>query len=232
MLFRNFQFSIKEVYAKIDPHDTAPMLGYNGTVLPDDIFNFVKEMMDEAADCFDICGCYQIFDELSFIEKKRFINISGVDFYPRNTVYNQLKHSEQIAVFVCTVGEGISQLTKQLMSTNEPLKGFIADILGSLTVEAATDLLQNKLRDEMAQKGLKITNRYSPGYCGWDTYEQHKLFSLLPKNNCGISLTDSALMQPVKSISGFIGIGSKVSFNQYTCQMCDAELCIYRKRVR
>ena len=80
----------------------------------------------------------------------------------------------------------------------------------------------------MEQAGLKITNRYSPGYCGWDTREQHKLFSLLPENSCGIRLTESALMLPIKSVSGFIGVGANVRFNPYTCKMCDAEFCVYR----
>jgi len=228
-----FHININEVYANIDPHDTASMLGYGDCthpVLPDDIYTIVKETMDESAECFDIRGGYQIFDDISFKINERFINVAGVEFNPRKIVFNQLKHSEQIAVFVCTAGEGISQLTKHLMATNEPLKGFISDILGSIVVETAIDLIQKKLNDDMAQKGLKITNRYSPGYCGWATHEQHKLFNLLPKDFCGIYLTESALMEPVKSVSGFIGIGNNVRFNPYTCQMCDAELCVYRKK--
>jgi hypothetical protein len=37
--------------------------------------------------------------------------------------------------------------------------------------------------------------------------EQHKLFSLLPPGICGITLSDSALMHPIKSVSGITGIG-------------------------
>ncbi|MFZ0283319.1 MAG: vitamin B12 dependent-methionine synthase activation domain-containing protein, partial [Bacteroidales bacterium] len=60
--------------------------------------------------------------------------------------------------------------------------------------------------------------------------EQHKLFQLIPKNYCGISLTPSALMDPMKSISGFIGIGADVRYNAYTCNLCDMKDCIYRKK--
>ena len=228
-----FHININEVYANIDPHDTASMLGYGDCthpVLPDDIYTIVKETMDESAECFDIRGGYQIFDDVSFIEKKRIINVAGVDFNPQNVIYNQLKYSEQIAVFVCTAGDGISQLSKQFMATNDPLKGFIADILGSLVVETAVDMIHINLSDEMSQVGLKITNRYSPGYCGWATQEQHKLFCLLPKEYCGIHLTESALMQPVKSVSGFIGVGFNVKYNQYTCKKCDVKYCVYRNK--
>ena len=213
----------------IDPHDTAPFLGYK-KYLPDDVLTIVKDVMDETAECFDICGGYQIFERVALIVDKRQITVASVDFNLHNVVYNQLKQSEQIAVFVCTAGDDISKWSKQMMVANEPLKGFIADIIGSVVVETAIEAIQNKLRTEIAQKGLKITNRYSPGYCGWHTEEQHKLFSLLPKEICGIRLTESALMQPVKSVSGFIGIGTKVRFNSYTCHLCNAAFCIYRKK--
>jgi hypothetical protein len=78
--------------------------------------------------------------------------------------------------------------------------------------------------------GLHITNRYSPGYCDWDIREQKKLFELLPENFCGISLLDSMLMKPIKSISGFIGIGSNVTFNRYTCNYCKDRNCLYRNK--
>ena len=233
--FTRYHLSYSEL--TIDPHDTAPMLGYESR-LPDDILAIVQEVMDETAGCFNICGGYQIFDQVDFIKDERHIRITDVarhlspvtDFSPQDIVYHQLKNSEQIAVFVCTAGDGISQWSKQIMAANDPLKGFIADILGSVVVETAIDVIQQKLSDEMKLAGLKITNRYSPGYCGWPTQEQHKLFSLLPEENCGIRLTESALMLPIKSVSGFIGIGTNVRFNPYTCLLCNATQCVYRNK--
>jgi hypothetical protein len=225
--FTKYRLSYREL--TVNPHDTAPLLGYE-SALPDDILAFVKEVMDETAGCFNICGGYRIFDNVVFTGDGQHIHIDDVDFIVNKIVYHQLKRSEKIAVFVCTAGDGISQWSKQMMEVNEPLKGFIADILGSVIVETAIDAIQQRLSDEMQRAGLKITNRYSPGYCGWLTQEQHKLFQLLPEDNCGIRLTDSALMLPVKSVSGFIGIGANVRFNPYTCQICDAVNCVYRNK--
>jgi hypothetical protein len=88
--------------------------------------------------------------------------------------------------------------------------------------------MQNDLEKSMASSGTKITNRFSPGYCGWDVSEQHKLFQLLPGTYCGIRLSASALMDPEKSISGMIGIGKNVRHLPYTCNLCDMKDCIYR----
>jgi hypothetical protein len=51
----------------------------------------------------------------------------------------------------------------------------------------------------------------------------------MPDNFCGIRLNVSALMDPEKSISGFIGIGKNVRYYPYTCGLCDMQDCIYRK---
>jgi len=34
-------------------------------------------------------------------------------------------------------------------------------------------------------------------------------------------------MDPIKSVSGIIGIGENVRFNPYTCNLCDNKNCIY-----
>lgn len=109
------------------------------------------------------------------------------------------------------------------------LKGYIYDVAGSEIVEAAADIMTEKLKEEMQRKGMLITNRFSPGYCGWNVSEQHKIFQLVPDNFCGIQLLESALMVPIKSISGIIGIGRNVRFLPYTCSKCDYKNCTYRK---
>ena len=224
--FKKFHLPFHDL--TVDIHNTAPLLGY-ADVLPDDIFAMVQEVLDETADCFDINGGYQIFDRIEFIASNKHIRIEDVDFASNQIIYHQLKNSEKIAILVCTAGEAISQWSKQMLS-DDPLKGLIADILGSVVVETAVDVIHQKLNDDMLQAGLKITNRYSPGYCGWHTSEQHKLFGLLPKDVCGIQLTDSSLMLPIKSVSSFIGIGANVRFNPYTCRLCEATHCVYRNK--
>ena len=118
------------------------------------------------------------------------------------------------------------------MKDGDLLTGYVYDVIGSEVVEAAVDLMQDSLRKSMAAEGKKITNRYSPGYCGWDVAEQHKLFQLMPDNYCGIKLNDSALMNPEKSVSGFIGIGEHVRYNPYTCRVVRHERLYLQKDKR
>ena len=43
---------------------------------------------------------------------------------------------------------------------------------------------------------------YSPGYCGWPTRGQRPLFDALRPEEIGVTLNDSCLMSPIKTVSG------------------------------
>jgi cobalamin-dependent methionine synthase I len=110
----------------------------------------------------------------------------------------------------------------------DPAKGYIYDQVGIFLTEAAGDRMQQLIRKELPPDKT-TTNRYSPGYCHWNVSDQHHLFSLFPPAPCGVTLTHSALMNPVKSISGVIGIGKEVSYRDYPCALCQSLNCIYRR---
>ena len=63
------------------------------------------------------------------------------------------------------------------------------------------------------------------------TLQQKKLFPLFPSAEpCGIRLTDSSLMLPIKSVSGVIGLGEDVRKLEYTCGLCTYDRCYRRKQ--
>ena len=135
--------------------------------------------------------------------------------------------SSIIAIFVSTAGKELDEQLKKYSSEDDLLSYYVVDISGSVIVEQVAEKIHKKIATYATEIGLKSTNRYSPGYCFWDVAEQHKLFSLLPKITCGITLTSSALMLPTKSISGVVGIGLNVSTKAYGCKFCDMEDCLF-----
>ena len=76
--------------------------------------------------------------------------------------------------------------------------------------------------------------RYSPGYCGWNLTGQRALFTALGPEEIGIHLTESCLMEPVKSISGVAVIGP-ADIHGFTddysfCAACPTHDC--RRRIK
>jgi hypothetical protein len=191
--------------------------------------DLILEILEESETIADVRAEYRIFTDFKAIEATKQLKISDVCFDVHNIVFSQLRNSECAALFLCTAGEELGRRSREAMAERDLLRGYVLDVVGSEIAEAAADLIQAELKLSAENGGYSITNRYSPGYCGWSVSEQHKLFGLIPYNYCGIRLTESALMDPVKSVSGIIGVGKKVRFNDYTCSMCDMKDCIYRR---
>ena len=156
-------------------------------------------------------------------------HVGDIEFQCGKKIASHLRAAEQIALFVATVGDGITQQYHKYTNKADFLKAYFVDTLGSLSVEKAMDIAQKSFSEEWKKQGKKISNRFSPGYCGWLVKEQHKLFSLLPEKPCGVILSDSALMNPIKSISGIIAIGKNVNYVGHSCSLCNMKKCVFRK---
>ena len=203
-------------------------MGYTEESLPAMINEEIDEVFENGNDLCNIEGGYKIIDSVKWDKNNFNILLENLALDIQKVIFQQIKKSNIIAIFVCTAGKKITDKSKEFMKDGDLLKGYVYDLFGSIVVESAMDIIQDSLQKEMMALGLKITNRYSPGYCGWEVAEQKKLFSLLPEHFCGIELTDSCLMQPTKSVSGIIGIGESVKYNRYTCNICDVSNCLYK----
>lgn len=213
----------------LDVLQIKEILGYKEGEDHEFVTELINEILIEAEAICKIKAQYVFYRDIKLNNADKSLTVNGINFQIGKVIFGQLKNSESIAVFLCTAGEEIGIISRKAMLEGDPLRGYIYDIVGSLIAEAASDVMQNELEMSVATSAKRITNRYSPGYCGWQVVEQHKLFQLVPDNYCGISLTESALMDPVKSVSFIIGIGEKVKNNPYTCRMCDMPDCVYRK---
>jgi len=145
-------------------------------------------------------------------------------------IERQLRDSEAYALFICTAGAAFEEYQQQLMKEGDMVRVFIADALGSVIAEHCADRMEETLQTSIDKLGWHHTNRFSPGYCGWHVSQQQLLFPLFDGNTCDVSLTESSLMMPIKSVSGIIGLGEKVRKLDYTCGLCDFQQCYKRRR--
>ncbi|MCU0462341.1 MAG: methionine synthase [Bacteroidales bacterium] len=228
MTEKTFHFDFRDLKLTVDQIER--LLGYGEGESQETISDIVSRLLKEAETICTLKAEYRIFDKISFNDIEKTIEINNTIFNIGKIIYGQIKKSDSAALFICTAGGEIGNSSRRAMKQRDLLEGFIYDVIGSEAVETVADLMQNELEEALSGEGKRITNRFSPGYCGWDVKEQHKLFSLMPENFCDVELTDSALMKPIKSVSGIIGIGEKVKRMPYTCKLCDMKDCIYRRK--
>ena len=152
------------------------------------------------------------------------------DFSIGQIIERQLRGAEAYALFICTAGTEYEEYLKRLKEDGDMVRVFIADALGSVIAEKTADSMEKTLQENIEKLGWHHTNRFSPGYCGWHVSQQQLLFPLFNGETCGVSLTESSLMMPIKSVSGIIGLGTQVRHLDYTCGLCDFKDCFRRRK--
>lgn len=117
-----------------------------------------------------------------------------------------LSGCESVMIFAATVGVGIDRLIAKY-SRISPSSALCFQAIGAERVEALCDEFCNRQTKKLAEDGLKLKPRFSPGYGDLPLETQKMIFSLL---NCpkriGVTLGDSLLMSPSKSVTAFAGI--------------------------
>ncbi len=222
-----YNFNFRDL--TLDLPTLKAVLGFPDTELPDPFNEYLDEALEFAAQLIEIKSCYLIIEDIKLDPSKGSVQANGRSFQVGKTICKELRGIEKLLFFVCSAGKSIGEKSAELLKGDDPAKGYIYDQVGIFLVEAAGDRMQQLIQLDLANRNEKMTNRYSPGYCHWSVADQHKLFSLFPTAPCGVTLTDSSLMNPVKSISGLIGIGKEVRYREYPCDLCLNLDCVYRK---
>lgn len=214
--FQDLSISKKDVCDMAKMEDAAEMF-----------YDFLDEEMQKLEDIDSIKGEVALFGTAK--PGPGTIRLNGTEFNLGKMVASYLKNATEAALFICTAGEEVGRRSKELMQKGDLVEGYLVDCLGSIMAEKAIGKIHQELIELATTRELKCSNRYSPGYCHWEVFEQKKLFSYFPEGSCDIKLSDSSLMQPIKSVSGIIGIGPEVRFLDYRCEICSSKNCIYRK---
>lgn len=228
--FHTYRFRYGEVLPSLD--ELARYL-YMEEDTENPAYLFMQERLAELTSSdLEAVGGYSIgvIDELNL--QAGTLTVEGVTFQVGSQVCGYLKETTEAALFLCTAGALFSDEAHALNAAGDFLEAYIIDAIGSLTVERAMDRIHELLAQEQAARGLKITNRYSPGYCNWPLVDQRALFGFVGENPTGIVLSQSCLMHPIKSVSGVIGIGEKARRRAYGCLICQNKTCIYRRLVQ
>ena len=161
------------------------------------------------------------------------LSVMGRDFSIGKIIARQLRGSERYAFFIATAGAEFERLQHQLKEEGDMVKIFIADSIGSVIAEKTADVMEKELENLLGSSGWHHTNRFSPGYCGWHVSGQQMLFPMFPEQPpCGVTLSESSLMSPIKSVSGVLGLGPDVRKYPYSCGLCDLKQCYKRKIIK
>ena len=116
-----------------------------------------------------------------------------------------LSECNRVIILAATIGIEIDRLAARY-SRISPAKALILQGLGAERIEAVADLFCRELTDS----GLVLTSRFSAGYGDLSLEFQREIFRALDcQKNIGLTLNESLIMSPTKSITAIIGIKEK-----------------------
>ena len=118
--------------------------------------------------------------------------------YSRDLSKN-LSGCKEAVVFAATLGVGVDRLINKY-SRIAPSKALLIDAYAAERIEALCDEFTKSLN-------FKTKPRFSAGYGDLNIETQKEIFSLLnPAKNIGLTLNESQMMSPSKSVTAFMGI--------------------------
>ncbi|HYE90788.1 MAG TPA: vitamin B12 dependent-methionine synthase activation domain-containing protein [Terriglobales bacterium] len=138
---------------------------------------------------------------------------------------------EELTAGVCTIGHALERHAADLWEARELPLAMMLDSVGSGAVESLAEYVNDQLCGEGIARGVKVTNRVSPGYGGWDVAEQSQLWRLCPGDPIGVTLNESCFMTPTKTITILVGAGPDARVDDYfsQCARCWMRDCAYRR---
>lgn len=135
-----------------------------------------------------------------------------------------LEGCEEVIIFAATIGLEIDRLIRRYTKLS-PVKALFMQGIGAERIESLCDCFCA----EWQKKGLRLRPRFSPGYGDLPLEMQKDIFRGLDcTRKIGLSLNESLLMSPSKSVTAFIGIGGEKRTAENKCSLCQKIDCAYR----
>ena len=203
----------------INREEVLRYLGYNGQEISDHINKIIDICREETINKSNPKYIYSYFN-IELLNNE--IHVCNTNLILRgNDIKEQLKECKQIAIMVVTLGLEI----ERFININENInltKAIILDSCATTYVEAICDKVENKIKDEMLEKGFNTNSRYSPGYGDFPLDIQGELLALISsEKRIGVTISRQHLLFPRKSVTAIIGIGNKeVKSKERDCSKC------------
>ena len=141
-----------------------------------------------------------------------------------------LKPCDRAILLCCTLGAAFDRLLR-MTQARDMARAAMLNACGSAYVEAGCDAAEKEIAARYPN--LYLTDRFSPGYGDLPLQIQPRLLAALnAEKRLGVTVTDSCLMLPAKSVTAIIGLSDIPQPARIRgCGYCALKgTCAYRER--
>lgn len=208
--------------------ETRRYLGYGNKEGDEGAEQAIDECLDEL---FRTASPRSLCRELDLTLPEEGIGVITDAFHTESrNLRRNLKDCEKILLFAATLGAE----TDKLIQRYERIRMSRAVILqagAAAMIEEYCDKENTRWKKEYEKNGWYMRPRFSPGYGDFSLECQKNIIGALEAGKrIGITLTDSLLMVPSKSVTAVIGLSRlKRECTVKGCEACTKTDCIYRR---
>lgn len=184
----------------------------------------VDELLKEALPKLSYKVCYMRFPV------KREGNMLDLGFMTSDSksLCKNLDGCDELILFGATIGIEFDRLMQRYMRLS-PSKAYVLQGIGAERIESLCDAFCDEIKEDVLKNGKFTRPRFSAGYGDFTLDAQKEIFSVLDApRKIGLTLTDSLIMSPSKSVTAIVGISDTPHCIAHKCASCGKKDCEYR----
>ena len=193
--------------------ETARYLGYSKLSAPDSqIASLIEQAATQMHKIINPKAVFQDFQlEITFSPENQnqenpIIKLKDTNFQLQSKdLYNNLKNCHKVYLLACTLGPQVDSLIRKTQFTDQVMASVFQST-GAMYIEEVVDFANNQIAQIEKNQNNFTRPRFSPGFGDVSLENQKHFFNLLPCSKIGLSLMDTLIMAPEKSVTAFIGI--------------------------
>lgn len=211
----------------VDKEEILRYLGYHGSEADTTVMQSIDDCVDELQNYAVPRSERQLFDVVPYGQDEVLI---GQIVIKSKDLAQHISGCKKAVLFAATLGAQ-ADILLQRWSKLDMSRAVIMQACAAAVIEAYCDECEAQIAAEFAANGLFLRPRYSPGYGDFSIEYQKDLLAVL---NCGkrmgLTITDSYMLVPTKSVTAVIGLtNEKTSCHIHKCMDCVAVNCPFRK---
>lgn len=202
-------------------------LGYGKNAVDEQTYAMIADSFRSLQSSAHRKSTYRIF-ALEYADGEEII-FGNLRIKSKNLSKN-LRGCDKIVLFGATLGVGVDQLIARTSLTNMA-KAVVLQACAAALLEEYCDECQAGIAKELLEEGRYLRPRFSPGYGDFSIEYQKNLIRMLDcAKTIGLTMTDSFMMSPTKSVTAVIGAStSKIRCHIQGCEACSKKDCLYRR---
>lgn len=212
---------------EISEREIRRYLGYGSREADEEVNRMIRICVEQLKRDVTPRAVYQVFPLK--LGEDHWLDLTAFQVQSRNLEKN-LWGCSQVILFAATLGTQADQLIRRF-SGWKMSQAVVMQAAAAAMIEAYCDGWQEELKREFGKQGLYLRPRFSPGYGDFPLSCQLPFLRALQcQKRIGLTVTDSLILAPSKSVTAVIGLSRRdEKCHKHGCEVCEKTECPFRR---